>query len=299
MFDLRYHVTSLAAVFIALIIGILVGVALASHGLGNSERKSLQDDLRRAQNRANALQAQVEALDQTSAAAQTFVVDTYKTLMADRLKGKRIAVLFVGSVDHQTLSAITTALRDAGGGTSLRTYAVQVPIDATALGKRLQKRPSLASYAGDQQLRKLGKALGQEFVGGKDTPLWNALHNLILQEATPRFGASKRLADGVIVVRSAKPQTGTTAPFVKGLYEGLADVSVPAVGVARSDEEFTAKPVFQEANVSTVDDIDTDAGKLALAILLSDSSQAGDYGLGADKLLPLVAPVTPVTTTGG
>ena len=49
MFDLRYHVTSLAAVFIALLIGILVGVALASHGLGNTERKSLEDDIRRAQ----------------------------------------------------------------------------------------------------------------------------------------------------------------------------------------------------------------------------------------------------------
>ena len=56
MFDLRYHVTSLAAVFIALLIGILVGVALASHGLGNSERKSLEDGIRRAQNRVDALQ---------------------------------------------------------------------------------------------------------------------------------------------------------------------------------------------------------------------------------------------------
>ncbi|TML12523.1 MAG: hypothetical protein E6G33_13445 [Actinobacteria bacterium] len=33
MFDFRYHVASLAAVFFALVIGILVGVALASHGL--------------------------------------------------------------------------------------------------------------------------------------------------------------------------------------------------------------------------------------------------------------------------
>jgi Copper transport outer membrane protein, MctB len=299
MFDLRYHVTSLAAVFIALIIGILVGVALASHGLGNSERKSLQDDLRRSQNRADALQAQVQTLEQSGAAAQTFVDATYKTLMADRLKGKRIAVLFIGSVDHQTLGAITAALKDAGGGASLRTYALQVPINPQALDQRLLKRPFLSSYAGDRQLRNLGRALGREFGSGKDTPLWNALHNLILQEATPRFGASKRPADGVIVVRTAKPQTGTTAPFVRGLYEGVDDFGMPAVGVARSSEDFTAKPVFQEANLSTVDDVDTDAGKLALAILLSDSSQTGDYGLGADKLLPLVTPVAPVTTTGG
>ena len=67
MFDLRYHVTSLAAVFIALLIGILVGVALASHGLGNSERKSLEDNVRRAQNRADTLQATVESLQQQKA----------------------------------------------------------------------------------------------------------------------------------------------------------------------------------------------------------------------------------------
>src|SRR5207237_6835145 len=94
MFDLRYHVTSLAAVFIALVIGILVGVALASHGLGNTERKSLEDDLRRAQNRIDTLNAKVDALRQDGAAAQTFVNSTYNALMTDRLKGKRIAVLF-------------------------------------------------------------------------------------------------------------------------------------------------------------------------------------------------------------
>jgi len=33
MFDLRYHVASLAAVFIALVIGILVGVGLSGRGV--------------------------------------------------------------------------------------------------------------------------------------------------------------------------------------------------------------------------------------------------------------------------
>ncbi len=32
MFDLRYHVASLAAVFLALVIGILVGVGIADRG---------------------------------------------------------------------------------------------------------------------------------------------------------------------------------------------------------------------------------------------------------------------------
>jgi hypothetical protein len=296
MFDLRYHVASLAAVFFALVIGILVGVALASHGLGNSERRSLQDDVRRAQNRADALKTRFDALTQTSTADHTFVENTYKALMADRLTGKRIAVLFVGSADHRVQNAVTGALEDASGA-ALRIYSVQVPIDDAAVSKRLSKRPFLASYAGDDQLKNLGKALGEEFVAGNESPLWKALQTLIVQEAHPRFGKSKRPADGVVVVRTADPQTGPTAPFLKGLYAGLTDIGVPAVGVAASADAFTARPVFQEAGLSTVDDVDTLAGKLALVVLLAGPAAQADYGTKVEKLLPAVPPVT--TTTGG
>jgi hypothetical protein len=216
--------------------------------------------------------------------------------MTDRLNGKRVAVLYVGSVDHATQSDIATAIKDAGGGAAMRVYAVQVPIDAAAIDQRLSGRPALAKYVGDDQLRKLGQQLGREFVHGNQTPLWNALHNLIVLEATPRFGASRRPADAVIVVRNADPQTGETAPFVKGLYEGMADVGVPTVGLSRSTSDFTARPVFQQAQLSTIDDVDIDAGKLALAIVLSQPASRADYGLTANELLP---PVTPVLAPSG
>jgi hypothetical protein len=291
MFDLRYHVTSLAAVFIALLIGILVGVALASHGLGNSERKSLEDDVRRAQSSADRLQATVAALREQSHADATFVDSTYNALMTDRLKGKRVAVLYVGSVDHQVQGDISATIKDAGGRAAVRSYAVQVPIDPAAIEKKLANRPSLAKYAGADQLRTLGRQLGREFANGNDTPIWSALHNLIVQEATPRFGASQRPADAVVVVRTADPQSGDTAPFVTGLYEGIAAAGVPAVGVARSQSDFTARTVFQQAQLSTVDDVDLEAGKLALAIVLSQPASRADYGLGVPDLLPPVSPV--------
>jgi hypothetical protein len=296
MFDLRYHVTSLAAVFIALLIGILVGVALASHGLGNSERKSLEDDVRRAQNRADSLQAAVDSLQQQSRADSSFVDATYNALMTDRLKDKKIGVLYVGSVDHAIQNNIATAIKDAGGGTASRLYAMQVPIDAAAIEKRLGNNPALAKYAGSDHLRQLGQQLGRAFVTGGKMPIWNSLHDLIVQEATPRFGASKRPVDAVIVVRTANPQTGESAPFVKGLYEGVGKAGVPAVGVAQSKNDFTAKPVFQQAQLSTVDNVDLDAGKLALAIVLSQPASRADYGINANDLLP---PVTPVLTPSG
>ena len=296
MFDFRYHVASLAAVFFALVIGILVGVALASHGLGNTERDRLQEDVRRAQARGDAFKAQVDALTQAGASDKAFVERSYKLVMANRLKGRKIAVLFVGSTDAN-LTAVKTALNDAGAGDPIRMRALTVPIDATKVQHRLANRPFLAAFSGRKQLEQLGHALGQEFAAGGDTPLMNALQSLIVEE---KSGRTKKPADGVVVVRTAVAQTGPTAVFLKGLYAGLNDVGVPAVGVEGTDDPATAMKAFQKAGLSTVDDIDTRAGRLALATLLSDPMTRGDFGVkktASDGPLPDVGPVT--TTTGG
>jgi hypothetical protein len=296
MFDLRYHVASLAAVFFALVIGILVGVALASHGLGNTERDRLQEDLRRADNRADALSAQLEVLGNASQADEAFVEKTYNVVMENRLKGARIAVLFVGSRDAELESEIKAALRDAGAAPLLRTRAIEVPVNEEALTKRLSNRPVLAAYAGERKLHDLGQALGQEFVTGVETPLWNALQSLLVGE---QHGATKPPADGVIVARTVEAQMSPTARLLSGLYAGLRDAGVPVIGVESSDDGDSAMKSFQKAQLSTVDDIDLPVGKLALAVLLSDPTAEGDYGTKdtADDVLPTV-PLT-TTTTGG
>lgn len=295
MFDLRYHVASLAAVFFALVIGILVGVALASHGLGNTERNRLEEDLRRAENQRDTLSAQVDSLKKTGAADSAFVEATAKSVMAYRLKGKKIALLFVGSADNDVRSAVTRALAEAGAGQPIRVRAVTVPVDVAKLSRRLANHPFLANYAGRDQLKNLGNALGQEFAAGTDTPLWNALESLIVEE---RGGSPKRPADGVVIVRTARPQNDPTASFLEGLYAGVADVGVPAVGVERSDAAVSAVGAFKKAGLPTVDDIEAPNGRLALVVLLADSTLGGNYG--TKKLdQGLLPPITPLPAPAG
>jgi hypothetical protein len=295
MFDFRYHVASLAAVFFALVIGILVGVALASHGLGNTERKRLEEDLRRAESQADVLRAQVATLMNDGADDRAFVEGTYKSVMANRLKGMKIAVLFIGSSEKTRRTAITQALADAGAGTPLRMRFVKVPVDPDALAKRLATKPLLASYSAPDQLKNLGHDLGQEFVAGTDTPLWTALQSLIVEE---KAGPSRPPADGVVIVRTTTPQTGATALFLTGLYAGLTDVGVPVIGVEHTNDPGSALKAFQRAGFSTVDDIDTRIGKLALVALLADPNTTGAFGTKktAQAQLP---PIPPLPATAG
>ena len=53
MFDLRYHVASLAAVFVALVIGILVGVAMSGK-VDDAEKHALKSDVNRLEAQLNA-----------------------------------------------------------------------------------------------------------------------------------------------------------------------------------------------------------------------------------------------------
>src|SRR5436853_7904820 len=128
MFDLRYHVASLAAVFLALIIGILVGVGISSGGfVKKGERKLLTDQIADLRSRLSAANARAHDLGEAQQAAESFVEDTYPALMAGRLRGRRVAVVFVGSIDDGTRTLVERTLADAGAATPLRIRALKVP----------------------------------------------------------------------------------------------------------------------------------------------------------------------------
>jgi hypothetical protein len=295
VFDLRYHVASLAAVFLALVIGILVGVGISGRGLvDKSERKILNRNIEQLQNDLDLAQIRLAQLERQQRATQTLADDAYPALMAGRLTGKRVAVVVVGRDKGPTGAAVDQALRDADSPVEgVRYRALKVPVDVAAIRGQLASRKPLAAYAGRQKLDALGHALARELVRGGRTPLWDALSSQLVEELG---GSSQGAVDGVVVVRAVGPQQGATAVFLRGLYTGLAASGVPAVGV----EALTTKPqavgAFSAAGLSTVDDVDTNYGKLALALLLGGASP-GQYGFGKvrapDGLLPPIAPLTP------
>jgi hypothetical protein len=293
MFDLRYHVASLAAVFLALIIGILVGVGITRGGfVSKAERKVLNDRISEAQSQRDSARQRANELEQEQRATRDYVNATYPALVADRLKTKKIVLVSVGPMDSDVRASVQQALRDAGAPSPVRVRAIKVPVDDKALDAALDGRPAFAQYLGGDQLPDLGRALAQELVRGGRTPLWDSLSSQLVEE---RLGGGRPMADGVVVARSVKPQQDGTARFLDGFYSGLAGVGAPAVGVETSPGSPSAIPAFGRAALSTVDSINTPSGKLALVLLLA-GAQPGHYGVrktATDGILPLVPPPAP------
>ena len=289
MFDLRYHVASLAAVFLALVIGILVGVAISDPGLADrTSKQALRDQIARLESDLDNASSRLEK----QKAAAAFVDAAYPVVMRNRLSTRRIVLVFVGSVDPNLRSAVDETLDDAGAS-ELRLRSLEMPVDPGSLQSALAGRPAFAQYRGKRRLPDLGRALGRELVAGRPTPLWDALTPQLVEE---RSGRGDKPADGVVLARSVAPQQGDTARFLAGFYEGLGG-PVPVVGVEASSASPSAVDTFRRAGFSSVDSIDTATGRVSLAVLL-DGGRPGHYGIkdSASRPVPPIEPVSPTAT---
>jgi hypothetical protein len=292
MFDLRYHVASLAAVFVALIVGILVGVGLTGSGVTKkADLRLAQAQRDKAETQRDAAQAQVKELQKTEKAFEL----AYSDVMRNLLPNKRIAVLFVGPRDGGVNQAIENTLRDADAKPVVRMISLSVPVNPQNLdGVLFDKGSQFVKYAGNDKLESLGNALGSEFATGGQTPLWKALGKQLIGE---RGGNLRQRIDGIVVVRTVPPQQGDTAHLLKGFYTGMTSAGIPVVGVEKSSmvqcskatpgTNCSAVSVYGDRGLSSVDDIDLTTGRVALALLLA-GAVPGNYGNAddADAILP-------------
>ena len=294
MFDFRYHIASIAGLFLMLAVGILLGVGISGRGfVDDAERDRLNGRIAELEEEVDAAGASADELVDRQRAAQDFVESAYPVLVENRLEGKGEAVLVLGSRD-QSLDFVRRAIDD-GDGRVARMRALTLPLRLDAVESAIAERPELGGYVGDDQLGNLGRDLGRELVAGGETPLWDALEGEIVEE---RIGDMSEPVDGVVVMRTAEPQSGESARFLAGLYQGLGSAGVPAVGVEPSRVEQSAIPAFQRHRLSTVDGVDTELGQLALVLLLA-GADPGDYGVRDTAHNGILPPIEPLPTPSG
>ena len=124
----RYHAASLLAVFIALAVGILVGIGLADDVVSSASQE-LEDSLRSERDDAEQL---AEELDSDLDREREFSRLAYPALVSERLTGSEVAVVSLGELPEDVVPQIEAALEPAGA--SITAVAVLAePIEGEAL----------------------------------------------------------------------------------------------------------------------------------------------------------------------
>ncbi|MGE5408442.1 MAG: copper transporter [Syntrophothermus sp.] len=284
-YSARYHATSLIAVFLSLAIGILIGAEFGGDALTSTRKDlehSLVGNLQDARSRADELSGELGR-------ANEFGERVYPVLTRNRLEGKRIAILAFGGLPGGVSSAVEDALAPTGARL-VGVGVVREPVDVGGLAGDLSQTRFFDLETNPEQLTALGKGLGRQLVLGGTLPEF--VRGQLFSRASGSFGA----LDGVVVVRSQPQdmgpvQRGKAAQLESALLAGMTATRTPVVGVETSSSEPSSISFFQANDLSTVDDVELTAGKLATVFALLGAE--GSFGVksSADRLLPdLLAP---------
>jgi hypothetical protein len=279
-YSARYHATSLIAVFLALAVGILIGAEFGGDALTETRKNlenSLVGNLQDAQSRVSDLNGELGQADE-------FDEKVYPVLTRDRLQGKRIAVVAFGGLP----GGITSSVEEALGPTGAKLVGVGVvrePVDTTGLAEELANTRFAELATEPEQMNELGTGVGRQIVIGGTLP--ELVRGQLFAHASGEFGT----LDGVIVVRDQPEgmgpvQRSTANALETSMLKGITATHVPTVGVESTGTEPSSISFFQSNDLSSVDDIDTTAGEVALVFSLLGAE--GSFGVksSADRLLP-------------
>jgi hypothetical protein len=279
-YSARYHATSLIAIFLALAIGIVIGAVLGSDAIDDTRKdleQSLTGNLQDAREQADELRGELGHAEELSSRV-------YPVLVRDRLRGRRIGLIAFGDLPGDVHDAIEGALEPAGGRL-VGVGVVREPVDSRGLAADLAKT-RLARVASDPDIQTaLGVGLGRQLVRGGT--LLELVRSHLFSRASGNFGG----LDAVIVVRDQPQDMGPLQRSVAtrieaGIASGITATRTPAVGVEATGSEPSSISFFAGNDLSSVDDVDLVAGRLATVFALLGAE--GNFGVkgSADRLLP-------------
>jgi hypothetical protein len=306
--NFRYHVVSLAAVFLALAIGLVVGTAAANGPIADN----LKDQYNEVSTANQQLRDQVDERTSDLAKAGEYAAESAPALLGGKLAGKKVLVLSIegnGKDVDKTVDGISDFLKIAGAtvtGTVKLTEKFTAPDSKDQLLDTADKSapPSVSGALPNQNsgVDTSAALLAALLVGTNGSAAIDGTQTVLQAYKSQGFlsfdGDFAAPAEAVLMVAGA-PSTGkdakdraTAALAIVSRFEQAGKVVVgglSAIGVVGSVRDDSGL----QKNVSTVDNLVTAQGQVCtvLALIERIKGVTGHYGSGdgASSMLPKTA----------
>ena len=305
MVNLRYHIISLTAVFLALGLGILAGTTVIDQEVVRGLRantRALRNDLDRTRTQVADLERRLDVWDRFGTAIEP-------PLLEGLLAGRAVVILSDARVPGDVLTDLTKALASANAKRPTRLtltekWMLDSPASIEELARAVRTSATGAEEVVTQAGDKIGSRLGATANPRADNDLIKSLTDADFLDVddlpgTGSFPAANAL---VIVVSSGdEKQVPSLDDFFMPLVKALSGTRVVAVAEPTTAEgnRSLAERVRDDADtarsVCTVDHIDTVAGHISVVYALralGAGGPAAHYGV-REKATAVVPDVRP------
>jgi Copper transport outer membrane protein, MctB len=254
--DLRYHLISLISVFLALAIGILLGVAMADKGVVSGR---VQAEITSIQQQLDRQRREIDKQNEQIADQEAILDRMSEVMISDSLQGQDVALVAGPYADPDTYQAVLADLAEAGANvTSSQRLNPPDPAEITSQEPTTQEATTQleSGYAAGVAREVLGYSGEAEefpeivvFVGGGEIP-----------EDAPQ-GTLKALK-----------------AVQRRMFEIWLDAGVRVVGAEPTNSGRTEVPLFQNAGIPSVVNADQPAGRAAVIECATMVDCEGTYG---------------------
>ena len=269
MYNLRYHIASLVAVFLALSVGLVLGSIVVERGTIDRQQAALVNSLQKDFVRINAENRALEARAKSSEEFEDALVAD----VTDGLLEERTILVLANAGRTDGLSSAVDAIERAGGRAAVAMvqtarFGLDSPEGSSAATEVLGELSS-----GSLQ-ESVVTSLAAEWAGPGPRPLTDALVDarVLRVEGLPDGTA----VDGMLVLESWE---GAADDVALALASAVRDQEVTVVGGQSAGSSAEVADTFAQAGFSAVNDLDTPRGEYSVVVLLTGSA-SGYYGTG-------------------
>lgn len=282
--DIRYHIITLVAVFLMLGLGILIGTTMVGSDAIVKQQGQIADRLEkqldglRSENQK--VQERIESVEAENNILHVFAEEVVPFAVAGRLQGLRVGVFETGGPAPQEM---LNELKTAGAEVEPIVTVVN-GLDISGSVETLKRDFGWPEKKPEELTARLAREIGRAVATGQNPRLLDYLQEEGLIRVTGSY--SKPINVAVLVGGAEGAEVDRVTRVDLNLIEGIQIEGVEVAGVEESTGSGNSIKEYQKRKISTVDDIDTPWGRVALILALS--GEPGRYGTKptAKRLMP-------------
>jgi len=282
--DIRYHIVSIVAVFLALGLGILIGGSITkTASLEKRTDRAIEEIKSQLLRLDEETRQNLRVLQNDIQTYETFGRAILKTVAGSRLQGKAVALLQTGDYPDTT-ETLRQVLRENGATVaSITTLSLSFPPTDDIEANRIAERAGIQATSREEICAQMARLLAQGIASGsRDTIIRLRSAGMITT-----YGDYTQPVRIVIVLGGGSTLEDNTPTLVDTpLIQTLQAQDIQIIGCEPENAVTSYIPSYQRLGVSTVDNIDRSPGYICLAYLLS--GEQGHFGVKntAERLLP-------------
>lgn len=285
--NIKYFVISIAAIFLALGIGIYIGFTLDAHNLLIEQKDDMVTKIEEKFNYLSDenidLKEEINELKNESTQYNDYIDTVYPIIIKDRLKNLNVAIIETN--DDYVYSGIGKTLELAGANV----------VNITTIKDKFLNENFLKDI--NNMLMDEDKING-ELVGGGIVNLTERIisgesntymSRLKENDAINFVGNYNKPIDYIIIAGGAEDEKSNNILKVdKNIIETAKREGIPIIGIEKEKVNYSYIKDYKGSRISTIDNVDSVIGKTSL--ILTMEGRPGNYGVKSDaeELLPVI-----------